>query len=113
MTARYACVPIPLDPNHIYYISQRQLVKANEESIRLGFSRNLVGDLIAQLSANLKFPILSACKHTSGKGMKTIRLFVLIGSDAENLNPCFLDVTPETWAEIKKNFRQRAIEEGK
>ena len=72
MAAEHNCVPIPLDPNRIHYLTQPQLVKANDESIRLGFSRNLVEDKIAQLPAHLKFPVLGAWDHTSGEGCVSI-----------------------------------------
>ena len=112
MATHHNCIPISFNSNHIHYISQSLLVKANEESIRLGFSRTLE-DLISQLPADLKFPIFAAWNHTSGEGLRNIRLNILIGTNADDLDPCFLDVTPDTWAKIKKNYHQRSIQEGK
>ena len=47
MRTLHACQPLCL--NRIHYLTQRQLVAANNESIRLGFSRNLIEKKVARL----------------------------------------------------------------
>lgn len=110
MLPQYDLVPIPLDESKIPYLTQPQLVEANDESIKLDFSRNLVEEVIVELPATLKFPIVHAWDHTSGDGLKSIRLMFLIGPRADDLQPAFLDVTPETWAKLQANpamFRRK------
>jgi hypothetical protein len=103
MLPQYDLVPIPLDASKIPYLTQLQLVGANDESIRLGFSRNLVEEKIADLPADLNFPIVHAWDHTSGEGLKNIRLGILIGPHGDDLNQVILDVTSDTWAKLHAN----------
>jgi hypothetical protein len=103
MLPQYNLVPIPLDESKIPYLTQPQLVEANNESIRLGFSRNLVEEKVAELPANLNFPIVAAWDHTSGEGLKNIRLELAVGPHGEDLHHVFLDVTPDTWAKLQAN----------
>ena len=112
MAAQYNMVPIPLDPDRIYHVTQSQLVAANDESIRLGFSRNLVEANIAQLPGELKFPILGVWNHTSGEGLRNIRLLILVGPNADDLHHCFVDVTPDTWAIIQGNACRQSAQQG-
>ncbi len=103
MLPQYDLVPIPLDASKIPYLTQRQLVEANDESIRRDFSRNLVAEKIAELPTNLNFPIIHAWNHKSGEGLKNIRLMLLIGPQADDLHEVFVDVTPDTWAKLQAN----------
>jgi hypothetical protein len=107
--SRHACDPIALDRSRIYYLTRPQLVRINKESIRLGFSRNLIEEKIAKLPSHFKLPILSAWDHTSGEGWKNVRLELLIGPDSKHLQPCCLDVTYDTWAKIMKKWVPRAL----
>ena len=65
MRTLHACEPLCL--NRIHYRTDVQLVAANNESIRLGFSRNLI-EKAARLPTHFKFPVVSAWHHTSGEG---------------------------------------------
>ena len=56
-----------------------------------------------QLPIHLKFPISLAWHHVSGEGQENIRLALLIGATADDLEPCILDVTFDTWALIQGN----------
>jgi hypothetical protein len=77
MRTLHACVPIRL--NQIHYLTQQQLVAANNESIRLGFSRNLIEKKVARLPLSGRFPVVSAWHHTSGEGQTNIRLELIVG----------------------------------
>ena len=103
MLPQHSLVPIPLDESKIPYLTQPQLVEANNESIKLGFSRNLVEEKITELSAKLNFPIVEAWIHTSGEGLMNIRLMLLVGPHGEDLHHVYLDVTPDTWAKVQTN----------
>ena len=100
MLPQFSCKPILSDGDKLAYLTQPRLVEANNESIRLGFSRNLAEERIASLPADLKFSIINAWNHTSGEGLKNIRLLLLVGPHADDLHHVFLDVTPDTWAAI-------------
>jgi hypothetical protein len=100
---------IPL--KHDLIISTAALRRANEESIRLGFSRNLEG--IENLPENWRYLVVMAAIHTSMDGLQNIRLMILlptkIGSvkeAANSLEPHFLDVTRDTWREILRRDRR-------
>ena len=69
MRTLHACEPLCL--NRIHYLTQRQLVAANNESIRLGFSRNLIEKKVARLPTHFKFPVVSARHHTPVRGRRT------------------------------------------
>jgi hypothetical protein len=98
---QYAIDPIFLDHQSITYVTQPQLVAANDESIRLGFSRTLKN--IGRLASHLKFPILEAIHHTPGEGLRNIRLSLQVGPHADDLHYIYLDVTPDNWATIQGN----------
>jgi hypothetical protein len=95
------CSPIALARQH--YLTKAQLVAANNESIRLGMSRNLVTVKIAKFNDGLCFPVVEAWEHTSREGLHCIRLFLLVGKNPGKPVRVFLDVTHATWAEIKRN----------
>jgi hypothetical protein len=96
-----ACEPIRL--NRIHYLTQRQLVAANNESIRLGLSRNLIEKKVAKLPPWGKFPVLSAWRHTSGEEQTNIRLELIVGRHTKDKNYCTLDVPNDTWERLKRN----------
>ena len=101
MRTLHACEPIRL--NRIHYLTQRQLIAANNESIRLGFSRNLIEKKVARLPVDFKFPVVSAWHHTSGEGQTNIRLELIVGKHTKDINYCTLDVPYDTWERLKRN----------
>jgi hypothetical protein len=101
MSILHACEQIRLD--RLYYLTQRQLVAANDESIRLGMPRNLIERKAARLPAHFKFPIVSAWHHRSGEGQTNIRLELIVGKNAKDKHYCTLDVPYDTWVRLKKN----------
>ena len=101
MRTLHACEPICLD--RLCYLTQRQLIAANNESIRLGFSRNLIEKKIAKLPLWGRFPVVSAWHHTSGQGQTNIRLELIVGRNAKDKNYCTLDVPFDTWERMKRN----------
>ena len=101
MRTLHACEPICLD--RLCYLTQRQLVAANNESLRLGFSRNLIEKKVARLPVDFKFPVLSAWHHTSGQGQTNIRLELIVGRHTKDINYCTLDVPFDTWERLKRN----------
>ena len=101
MRTLHAFEPIRL--NRIHYLTQRQLISANKESIRLGLSRNLIEKKVTRLPAHFKFPVVSAWHHTSGEGQTNIRLELIVGRHTKDKNFCILDVPYDTWERLKRN----------
>ncbi len=98
-------------------ISTTVLVRANQESIRLGFSRTLQG--IDGFPLEWVYSIVAAAVHTSTDERQNIRLIVLlpveIGSveeAADSLVPHTLDVAPDTWADIVRRSRRKQRRNG-
>lgn len=87
-------------------VSWTRLTKANEESIRLGFSRNLQN--IEKLPRQWRYFVKAAFNHTArSDGLRNIRLLILLPTDvssveaaAESQVPVTLDVTGDTWRDI-------------
>jgi len=101
MRTLHACELIGLD--RLHYLTHRQLVAANNESIRLGLSRNLIERKVARLPAHFKFPVVSAWHHTSGEGQTNIRLELIVGRHTKDNNCGILDVPYDTWERLKRN----------
>ncbi len=98
-------------------ISTTVLVRANEESIRLGFSRNLLG--IDGFPVGWVYSIVAAAVHTSTDDLQNIRLIILLPSEigsveeaADSLVPHMLDVAPDTWADILRRSRRKQRRKG-
>lgn len=99
--------PLPLKGR--LYVTTEQLLQANAESIRLGFNRNLHLPKKAMKKAKLKYPVVAAKRHVGFNGKdydnENIRLIIMFGMkrDGSDLTPCFLDITPDMFAEIQGN----------
>lgn len=103
-------IPLPCPLN----ITGKQLKRFNAESIRLGFSRNLKN--LKRIPDDLNIPIFTAFRHVSADPIpkRNIRLmFSLptfippnwreqIKKVVKSLTNVFLDVTPDTFAAIRR-----------
>ncbi len=100
--------PIPVDPR-IVYMTADQLVRANRESIRLGFNRNLKIPEGKVRRKNLVYPVTNAWHHVGFNGgdhnTENVRLFFYfaVRRDARGGGLVFLDITPDMWQEILAN----------
>lgn len=102
--------PISLgQDNRLIYMTAEQLVRANRESIRLGFNRNLNIPERKVLKENLDYPVTNAWHHVGFNGgdhnTENIRLFFYfaVRRDARGGSMVFLDITPDMWQEILAN----------
>jgi hypothetical protein len=86
-------------------LTQQQLERLNNESIRLGFRANLWENTVAALPHHLRFKIAKVYRHEDANGHSNIRLAVRVGPSANDLREVLLDVTPDAWAEIQKTCR--------
>ena len=98
-------------------IRKELLVRANEESIRLGFNRNLNG--LERLPDQI-YVITQAFEHVGFNGSdhdcQNVRLFLMLSEKAfddpmlsdDDMISVFLDVTTDTWAEILGEERRRS-----
>lgn len=90
-------------------MTAEQLVRANQESIRLGFNRNLNIPEKEVLRKNLEYPITNAWHHVGFNGgdhnTENIRLFFYfaVRRDARGGGMVFLDITSDMWREILAN----------
>ena len=82
-------------------LTQPQLERLNNESIRLGLRANLWENMVAALPRE-RFKIVEVFQHVNGKGHRNIRLGLLIGPHKDDLLHVLLDVTADAWAEIQK-----------
>jgi hypothetical protein len=84
------------------FITTAELREANEEGIRLNFSRTL--DLPDDLP-DLKLPVATAWRHVSTDSLVNVRLMVLFATDlvSQDFKTILIDVTPERWERIKRN----------
>jgi hypothetical protein len=101
---------------HNISISKAMLIRANEESIRLGFNRNLQG--IESLPDQI-YNISQAFSHTGFNGAEcdnhNFRLLVWLVTkrfddptlSEQDMHPVTLDVTADTLDEIVKRHRRR------
>ena len=97
----------PMPTKGKLYVTTEQLLRANDESIRLGFNRNLNLPEKALKKANLKYPIEQAWRHVGYNGKdfdnENIRLMVWFGTkrDGSDLVLCTLDITHDMFVEIQ------------
>ena len=91
--------PLIFDP---CFITTAELREANEEGIRLNFSRTL--DLPDDL-LDLKLPVATAWRHVSTDDLVNVRLMVLFATDfrSQDFKTVLIDVTPKRWERIKQN----------
>jgi hypothetical protein len=82
-------------------LTQPQLERLNNESIRLGFSANIWENKVAALPRDQRFKIVKVFQHKDGHS--NIRLDLFIGPNKDNLYSVWLDVTPDAWAAIQKS----------
>ena len=92
-------------------ITKSQLIAANDESIRVGFSGNLSAEKLEKLP-NHPLLVTNAWEHTanSDPSRKNIRLWVRLsgkedaaGVTAADLIAVVLDVTPDTYLTLLGN----------
>ena len=83
-------------------LTQPQLERLNNESIRLGLRANIWENKVAALPCEQRFKIVRVFQHIDKDGHSNIRLDLLIGPNKDDLHTVFLDVTADAWAEIQK-----------
>ena len=86
-----------------HYLPQPELVEINLQSIRNGYSMNLVEEKIAKLDSALWFPIVDVWSTTFG-GEPIRRLFLAVGPNEKELALVSLDVSESVWEEIQEEF---------
>ena len=93
------------------YITKSQLIAANDESIRVGFSGNLSSERLKKLP-NHPLLVTNAWEHTAtcDPSRKNIRLWVRLsgkenaaGVTSADLIAVVLDVTPDTYLTLLGN----------
>ena len=91
------------------YVTKAQLIAANTEALRLGFSHTIRSDFLESLPPH-RCVVLGAWGHTSSttkEQLKNIRLFLLLNPSAEideaHFVNALLDVTPDAYAEMLGN----------
>jgi len=98
----------PIPKGNQYYMTAKQLVEANRESIRLGMNHNLEyrnGGEEAILESGFVFPIEKACRHVGHKGRQNIRLLLFVAIQPDGTDGVFvtLDITLDAWADVIAN----------
>ncbi|MHB0958235.1 MAG: hypothetical protein ACYC0X_12215 [Pirellulaceae bacterium] len=99
---------IPLN-GRLVYMTADQLIRANRESIRLGFNRNLSIPRAKVLRKKLLYPITNAWHHVGFNGgdhnTANVRLFFYFAVRRDGLGGRMvcLDITPDLWQEILSN----------
>jgi hypothetical protein len=83
-------------------LTQPQLERLNNESIRLGLRANIWENKVAALPRDQRFKIVRVFQHTDQDGHRTIRLDLLVGPNKDDMRACLLDVTADAWATIQK-----------
>ena len=83
-------------------ISQPQLERLNNESIRLNLRANIWENMVAALPRDQQFEIVRAFQHIDKDGHRNIRLDLLVGPTKDDLHAALLDVTADAWAEIQR-----------
>lgn len=95
--------------NLAVYLTAEQLIRANRESIRLGFNRNLNLPEKKLLARALRFPVAQAWRHVGYNGgtenSENVRLLFFCADNPKGENGMMvtLDVTLDMWMELHAN----------